>query len=127
MKVAAQRSGSPLFTKLAARYFYQAKETDLGVVFIQAVLQQTTDKKLQAVYRTRLDALLAVQMLQDAVKKYQQQFGHQPKNLHELVVYGLLVTLPKDPYGGTFSLESDGTVTSSSHFAFAYKKQQKKE
>ncbi len=125
MKVAAERSGSPLFTKLAARYFYQARETDLGVVFIQAVLEQTKDKKLRAVYQTRLGALQAVQVIEAAVKKYQQQFGHRPRSLDELVVYGLLVTLPKDPYGGKFSLSDDGAVTSSSHFAFAYKKQEK--
>lgn len=126
MKIAAERSGSPLFTKLAARYFYQAKETDLGVVFIRSILQQTKDRKLRAVYQTRLEALQAVQVIEHALKQYQQQFGHNPKNLNELVIYGLLVAVPKDPYGGTFSLASDGTVSSSSKFAFAYKNRQKK-
>lgn len=125
MKVAAERSGSPLFTKLTARYFYQARETDLGVVFIQSVLKQTKDKNIRAVYQARLNALQAVQVIETAVKKYQQQFGHQPKNLDELVVYGFLMSLPKDPYGGKFSLSDDGTVTSSSKFALAYKKQGK--
>ena len=115
MKVAAERSGSPLFTKLAARYFYQARETDLGVVFIQAVLEQTRDKKLRAVYQTRLDALQAVQVIEIAVKKYQQQFAYRPQDLDDLVVYGLLVTLPEDPYGGKFSLAPDGRTCPCKH------------
>jgi len=126
MKIAAERSGSPLFTKLATRYFYQAKETDLGVVFIQSILRQTKDKKLRAVYQTRLEALQAVQVIENALKQYKKKFGHNPENLNELVANGFLLAVPRDPYGGIFSLNPDGSVVSSSKFAFAYKNQQKK-
>jgi len=127
MQMAAERSGSPLFTKLASRYFYQARQTDLGVVFIQAVLEQTKDKKLRAIYQTRLTALQAVQLIETAVEKFHQQFDRNPKDLSELLSCGLLVKVPEDPYGGEFYLTDDGSVTSTSRFAFAHQKQGKAE
>ena len=127
MQIAAERSGSPLFAKLASRYFHQARQTDLGVVFLQAVLEQTRDKKLRVVYQTRLAALQAVQLIETAVVQFQQRFNHSPEKLSELVGCGLLVVVPEDPYGGEFYLSDDGAVTSTSRFAFAHQRQKKME
>jgi len=118
MKIAAQRSGNSLFTKLAARYFYQSSQTDLGIIFLESALKQTNSDKLKAIYKTRLEALTAVSQIEKAVQQFQQDFGHVPANLNELVTRKILKALPQDPYGGKFFLDEQGRVESTSKFAF---------
>jgi hypothetical protein len=121
MKIAAKRSGSSLPTQLAARYFYQAGETKLGIVFLQTVIKQVKDEKLRGVYESRLLALQAVQVISDAVKDYRQRLGHSPQDIEALVKSGILAKVPTDPYGGRFYLSEDGLVQSTSRFAQANK------
>jgi hypothetical protein len=44
--------------------------------------------------------------------------GRLPSSVAELIKKGYLADTPVDPYGGTFYLEPDGTVRSTSKFAF---------
>jgi len=122
MKIAAERSGSPLFTKLAARYFYQARETELGIVFIKAVLRQTKDENLRKTYSIRLEALQAVHEIESAIVAYRKKYGHSPESLNDLVQSGTLSKIPDDPYGGHFHIVDGNSVVSTSNFAFANRK-----
>jgi hypothetical protein len=118
MRLAAERSGSPLLTNLAARYFYQARQTDLGMAFLEMIIDQTRDLKLRKVYTTRLTALHAVKEIESAAELYHKQNGSLPRTIDVLVSSGFLKQIPADPYGGNFYLEKDGSVVSTSQFAF---------
>ena len=118
MQLAAERSDDVLLTNLAARYFHQARKTELGIVFLETVIKQTRDQKLLNVYQVRLSALYAAREIEVAIDAYLEKNGHLPKNLVVMIECGLLVGIPADPYGGTFYLEADGSVVSTSKFAF---------
>lgn len=117
MQLAAERSGNPLFTKLAARYFYESRQTELGLIFLDSMIAQAKDKAVKATYQLRRDALLAVSEIERALAEFRKRQGRDPSDLHELVATGLLPALPADPYGGTFYLDVDGRVRSTSKLA----------
>jgi tetratricopeptide (TPR) repeat protein len=117
MQIAAERSGNPLYAKLAARYFYESKQTELGLVFLETMIAQTKDKAVKATYQLRRDALLAVSEIERALAAFRDSRGHNPSTLHELVDAGFLQEFPADPYGGTFYLDANGLVRSTSKLA----------
>lgn len=118
MEKAAVISHNSLYTTLAARFFYEAGTTDLGIVFIDSMIRNARDENERKLYRTRRDALLAIQQLTSAVEQYKQMYGAMPKSINELVARGILGKLPSDPYGGTFYLDEQGIVRSTSKLAF---------
>jgi len=117
MQRAAELSGSPLFTNLAARYFYESQQTAFGLAFLETIIQTTKDKAVKKSYEMRRDALLAVEAIDLAVEDYKLTFGSLPKDLQELVRSGHLSELPHDPYGGTFYIDEQGKVRTSSWFS----------
>jgi len=117
MKRAAELSGNPLFANLAARYFYESKQTSFGLAFLETMIKGAKNPAVKKHYKLRRDALLAVTIIEDAQGKYLDQFGTQIYNLQQLVTSGLLKSLPADPYGGTFYLDDHGKVRSTSKFA----------
>ncbi len=119
MKKAAAISHEPLFANLAARYFYEAGTTDLGIAFINAMLKGAKDDRERKMYQVRRDALTAIQLLTTAVAQYRQRYGVLPASPDDLVTKGIIKELPLDPYGGTFYLDNKGTVHSTSKLAFA--------
>lgn len=119
MRIAAERSGNPLFTNLAARYFYESKQTDLGLIFLQSMIDQATDKGVKKTYQIRLDALLAIRKLEEAIEGYQLRFGKNPTTVTDIVSSGLLEAVPVDPYGGEFYLDEQLRVRSTSKLASA--------
>lgn len=117
MRKAAEISGSPLFTNLAARYFYEAGRSEFGLVFLDDMIARAKDPKVRAVYQLRKEALLAVREMEAAVETFYARFQRSPRQLPELVTTGILPALPKDPYGGEFYLDLEGRVRSTSKFA----------
>jgi hypothetical protein len=116
MKRAAELSGNSLLTTLAARYFYEAGENELGILFLDTMTKDAKDKKIKEVYKLREKALLAVQFLEKASTKFQKKYGRHPKDLKELIASGIILKLPEDPYGGRFYLDSAGKIRSTSKF-----------
>lgn len=117
LQIAAERSGNTLYTKLAARYFYESKQTDLGMMFLQTMIDQAKDKAVKQTYQVRLDALQAISRIESAVEEFNKTRGHYPASLSILVESGLLASLPVDPYGGTFFIDKDDRVRSTSKLA----------
>lgn len=118
MKRAADLSGNPLFTNLAARYFYEAGKTDFGIAFLETMAKSAHDRKLKRVYEVRIEALRAVSFLASAVDRFEKERGRMPESLRELVASDLIEKIPVDPYGGRFYLDRSGKVRSTSKFAF---------
>ncbi len=121
MRKAAELSESTLFTNLAARYFYEAKQEDLGIIYLDGMIRGAKDEKIRHRFQLRRDALVAVKQLQEAVDLYQVRRGRNPENLKDLVEVGLLASIPVDPYGGSYFLDASGRVKSSSQFVLKSK------
>ncbi|MBJ6724084.1 hypothetical protein [Geomesophilobacter sediminis] len=118
MQKAADLSHEPLFTTLAARYFYESGRTDLGILFLANMEQGSRDQKVKNVFEIRRKALLAVKVLDEAVARFKTAHHRMPATVSELVSSGEIPRIPEDPYGGRFYLEGDGKVRSTSKFAF---------
>jgi hypothetical protein len=122
MKRAAELSGNQLYTTLAARYFYESGQTDLGIAFLETMEKEAKDKDVRRVYELRLNALLAVKSLENAVEKFNTMFNRLPADLNELVASGIISNIPADPYGGKFYLDPDGKIRTTSKLASSVKK-----
>lgn len=117
MERAAEITGDSLFTNLAARYHFEAGHSGLGIAFLDSMIEGATEPRLKQVYQLRRDALLAVEAIESALENYRQRFDRSPDDLYELVLHHFLTELPVDPYGGTFYLDDQGRVRSTSAFA----------
>lgn len=114
---AAELSGNDLYTNLSARYFYEAGETDLGIAFLSTMTKGASDPKVRKIYELRKSALEGVRTLENAVEGFRRATGRAPASLEALVSAGFIDEIPSDPYGGSFYLDPDGRVRSSSKFA----------
>jgi len=122
MQRAAELSGNPLLTNLAARYYYESDKSKIGIDFLEMMEKGAKDEQTRKLYRLRRTALQAVLSIQAAVSQFREQNGRLPGRLDELIEYGLLKRLPEDPYGGSFYLDNSGTVRTTSKFAFREQK-----
>jgi len=75
---ASDISKSPLFTNLAARYLYEGGETTLAIGYLRAMIQTTRQEDVKKQYMVRLKALEAVNIIEQAVKKYISMYNTKP-------------------------------------------------
>ena len=61
---------------------------------------------------TELELRLACRNLNKAVETYRNQAGRPPQHLDDLVRAGMVSVLPQDPLGGTFLIDAEGKVQS---------------
>lgn len=106
-----------LFTNLAARYYYESNQTEVGLAYLQVMIEGAKDKAVKDTYQIRYDALAAVLAIEKAQSAFFTKMGRQPENLDALVREGLLTEIPADPYGGQFYLDEKARVRSSSKLA----------
>ena len=119
-KIAAERSGNSLFTKLASRYFHEAGENKLALDFLDVMIKGARDQKTRLIYEQRREALLAVQKINQSVALFKEKFHRSPNDLSEIIEKNFLTDFPADPYGGDFYLDDDGRVRSTSKFALRH-------
>lgn len=118
-KRAGELSGSPLFKSLAGRYMQESGHTELAIAYLAAMEKGENNPTLKNGYQVRLNAFREVRRIELARDHYRQQRGTAPLSVEQLVQAGLLLPPPVDPYGGSFYLDVDGSVRSTSKFAFA--------
>lgn len=124
----SRRPGSPpLVALLAARLASQSGGTETAIAFLQQVERHTEDQAIRGQIQQRLEALKGIWVLEQAVGAYRRQSGRWPKDLQALVEQGLLKRLPSDPYGGTFYLDEEGKVWTTSHLRPVEEKAGKRE
>ena len=118
MKKAAEISGNPLLTNLAARYFFESDKSELGIKFLEMMEKSTKDEQVRKLYHVRRTALVAISTIQGAVNKFKEHNGRLPVRLEELIAQNIMSQLPEDPYGGSFYLDNLGGVRTTSKFAY---------
>ncbi|MDD2557434.1 MAG: hypothetical protein PHH87_03990 [Desulfuromonas sp.] len=124
MQQAARLSGSELQTTLASRYFYEADQTDVGIMFLRQMLAGAVTESEKAIYTLRLKALIAVSELEQAVADYSASRGSFPDSLNLLVETKFLEKIPTDPYGGCFYINDKGKIHSTSNFSSIFMSKQ---
>jgi tetratricopeptide (TPR) repeat protein len=119
---AAGRRGAPHFLPtLAARLYNNAGRAENAIGFLTVFWKNEKNERIKKNYEVRIEALKQVMLLEKAVLEYRRKTGKSPGNLKILTRSGLLQTIPKDPYGGVFYLAKDGSVMTTSNFAFKTK------
>lgn len=107
----------PLAAKLAA----EGGSPEIGLTFIDQIIESTDDETLLESYIERHNQLLMeihIKHLQTAVNTYNQQNGSYPQDLSTLVTSGLIKEIPEEPFGGHYQINGEGKVSSSSDKEF---------
>jgi len=121
-KRAGELSGVELHLSLAGRYMYESGSTVLAIAYLKTILGGTKNEAVKRALAIRLKAFEGVRRIEIARDRFRNDTGRLPSSPNELVAKGYLPHVPVDPYGGSFYLEADGKVASTSRFAFGTKK-----
>lgn len=125
MRKAAMFSGNNLLAKLTARYLQGSGQTAFAVAFLNDMIARSRDKKLVQQLVVRKQALAAILKIESALGQYIKRYNKDPLDINDLVLSGLLLDIPEDPYGGVFYLDADGSVKSTSNLTFARENKEK--
>ncbi len=114
---AASRPGSHPFLKtLAARLAYYGGKAETGIVFLRGILAEMDDPHFRAPLEKRLLALERAAELEKLVDRFQDEQGHPPERIGDLVLAGYIDALPTEPYGGEWVILATGRIYSTSKF-----------
>ncbi len=120
MEASRRPGASSLIADLAVKLSYKVNRTENAVIFLETILKRTDDERLREEYETRLLALKRLLYLENGVAFYREKFGREPQGLNELIQRKIIKEVPADPYGGTFHLDAQGRVNSTSNFITLY-------
>lgn len=121
---ASQRPGpSEQLLSLASRLAYKEKKTENAILFLEAVAKKNDDEHLKKEYETRIRALQARLLLEKSVSAYKERFGKAPFSLQRMLEKGIMKEIPRDPYGGKFSVSPDGEISCTSDYLLIPKQQ----
>ncbi len=116
MAEAARLHGSPAYLPgLASRMLSEAKEPGAALAMLEAIVRQESDPARRAVLERRIREVTAerdLQALERAVESYREMMGVVPQELSDLVLAGILTSIPEEPNGGRYLLETGGKVRS---------------
>ncbi len=116
---AGELSGSDMSKLLAGRYMQQSGQTELAIAYLATMAKEERNPAVKKTYLLRLTAFRETRRIEVARDRYRETRGALPVTVEQLVSGGLLTPSPRDPYGGTFFLEADGRVATTSKYAFA--------
>jgi hypothetical protein len=115
LEKAARMPGAPVyFTTLAARMNLYAGKINVAVIYLEETLRETSEPSMQKFLTLRIEALKKIGFLENAVMEFKKRYNIFPKHLQELIECGLVLRIPKDPYGGEFFIMEKGRVYSTS-------------
>jgi len=116
-KVAELQPQVDWYATLAARYFYEGGSTALALAYLEEMIPTARNEAIKRRMMTRAEALEKILKIEQAIVAYRKRFQREPRGLKELVVAGLLEQIPVDPYGGSFYLDEQGKVRTTSKLA----------
>ena len=106
------------YATLAARYFYEGGSTALALAYLKEIIPTARNESIRTRLITRAEALEKILTIEQAISVYRKNFQKDPKTLKDLVGAGILEGIPEDPYGGSFYLDEDGKVRTTSKLAY---------
>lgn len=108
--------GGGLVPSLAARLAQAGGETESAIAFLEDIISKQNDEPTRYIYSMRLNAFKKVRYLELATERYHSRFGRLPRSLDELIKRGIINDIPRDPYGGSFYITTDGKIKTTSNF-----------
>jgi len=117
-KRAGELSGSELFMNLTGRYLYESGNSKMAIDYLTVMEKGASIPAIKKTFQIRLQAIKEGYRIELARDRFLQEMGRLPFSVEELLNKGFLADKPVDPYGGNFYLEPDGSVRSTSKFAF---------
>ncbi|MFO7760369.1 MAG: hypothetical protein R6V20_01980 [Desulfobia sp.] len=127
LRQASLRPGAPYYLSgLAARFSHYGKDTRAGISFLKKVLRQSDSPRIKAYLAQRIETLKIIADLEDKTAEYKKKSGQSPEKLEDLVRAGLISAIPADPYGGNFTLLSNGRVYTTSRMIPKHIKKRRK-
>ncbi|GIW40564.1 MAG: hypothetical protein KatS3mg076_1141 [Candidatus Binatia bacterium] len=117
IRKAAELPGAhPFVSRLAALLYAEQYGPETAKRFL-AELRESAGPSMRAVIEQRLLEIelgTNLKKLEDAVRRYRTEHGHNPATLDELVSGGLLREIPPEPFGGHYRYDpATGEVSSS--------------
>ncbi len=115
---ASRRSGgNQLYESLAARAAYNADKTEFAISYLEDRIRDAElhgRKAGVADIAKRLESMKAMREIELAAESYRKVFGRRPADIAELLEKKMLGSMPSDPYGGFFYMDSNGRVRTTS-------------
>ena len=121
-KRVGELTGNELSMNLAGRYMYESGQTDMAIDYLTAMEKSAQNAAIRRSFQVRLLAFKGVKQIEAARDEYVKKYGKMPASIERLHERGFLKEMPADPYGGTFFIDEQGHVRSTSKFAFSGKK-----
>lgn len=116
MLASRKPDASPFLGSIAARLAYQGRKTENAIIFLEEILRVTEDEAIRKRYKTRIEALKAIFSLEQSADLYKKKFKKNPSTIDELLTRQIIKELPHEPYGGSFYIDSEGKVRSTSDY-----------
>ena len=119
MQAARLPDGPAYLPGLATRMAAEAGSPGTALAFLEARLLETQDPQTRESLANRVKEVIIerdIRTLESAVEAYLTQHRALPVTITDLVVAGALPSLPQEPFGGDYRLDSKtGSVSSSTH------------
>lgn len=99
-----------IMQNLAARWMDKVPSIDMAISVVDAMAKQAKRKDFRVYLEQRVERLRSLKSLRAAAAIYRERHGRAPAGLDDLVGFGLLPALPKDPIGFGFDIDSTGQI-----------------
>lgn len=110
--MAAQTPGVPYYAQRFAENFgNEQKDRDRTIALWETIRDTTNDPDTKARAQAYIDHLEIFDYLEAAAAQYKTDFGSFPTNLDQLITKNIIPSIPTDPFGYTFIINKDGTVS----------------
>jgi hypothetical protein len=111
--MAAQTPGVPYYAQRFAENFgNEQKDRDRTIALWETIRDTTNDPDTKVRAQAYIDHLEIFDYLEAAATQYKKEFGAFPTDLNQLVTKNIIPSIPPDPFGYTFIIDSkSGTVS----------------
>jgi|GEM_PF-230389 len=115
---AASQPGAPSFlSALAANLYAESKRPDMAIDFLKNLKETTKAEDAKKDIDARIivaEVTRDAQILEDAIERFKKRYNKMPATLDDLVKKGIIDSIPIEPNGGYYFIDSKtGEVKSS--------------
>ena len=121
LRIAGQHTSDEMekleFQQLAAQWVSKGEDFGLAIRLHRAMAKETKHKAFATFLEKRAQRLENLLLLENAISRYQELVGNTPARLTELVAQKILPSIPADPFGMNYIIDSAGKPQTASQAA----------
>ncbi len=111
--IAGRTPGVPYYAqRFADNFGIEQKDRDRTIALWESIRDTTNDPDTKARAQAYIDHLEIFNYLEAAAAQYKDAYGAFPKNLDQLIEKNIIPSIPPDPFGYTFIIDSKNGVVS---------------